>query len=110
MHLSRSSEAGCRSTIPLRSRSRDAPSGGPPRVSIRRSGTIVVGGSLAQKPGAGGHTWVFLQYLLGFRRLGWDVLFLDRLEPEMCVGPDGGPTSLEDSENLRYLRATLARF
>jgi hypothetical protein len=79
-------------------------------VSSRRRGTIVVGGSLAQQPGVGGHTWVFLQYLLGFRRLGWDVLFLDRLEPEMCVGPDGSPTSLEASENLRYLRATLARF
>ena len=42
--------------------------------------TIVVAGSLAQKPGHGGHTWVFLNYLLGFKRLGWDVLFLDRLE------------------------------
>src|SRR5207248_650727 len=37
------------------------------------------------KPNYGGHTWVFLQYLLGFRRLGFDVLFLDRLEPEMQV-------------------------
>ena len=47
--------------------------------------TIIVAGSLAQRPSVGGHTWVFLQYLLGFRRLGWDVLFVDRLEPEMCV-------------------------
>src|SRR4029079_12256527 len=47
------------------------------------SGTIVVAGSVAQRPGNGGHTWVFLQYLLGFRRLGWEVLFLDRLDPGM---------------------------
>src|SRR5437588_12104452 len=40
--------------------------------------TIVVSGALAQKPGIGGHTWVFLQYLLGFRRLGYDVVFVDR--------------------------------
>jgi hypothetical protein len=33
--------------------------------------TIVIAGSLAQRPRQGGHTWVFLQYLLGFRRLGW---------------------------------------
>jgi hypothetical protein len=46
-------------------------------------GAILVGGSIAQKPGAGGHAWVFLQYLLGFRRLGRRVLFVDRLEPEM---------------------------
>ena len=54
-------------------------------------GTIVFAGSLAQKPYRGGHTWVFLQYLLGFRRLGWDVLFLDRLEPEMCVDDARAP-------------------
>lgn len=40
---------------------------------------IVVAGAVAGKPRYGGHTWVFLQYLLGLRRLGWDVLFLDRL-------------------------------
>ena len=39
---------------------------------------IVVGGAVAQKPGAAGHAWQFLQYLLGFRRLGYDVLLLDR--------------------------------
>ncbi|MGH9135746.1 MAG: hypothetical protein ACRD0G_01700 [Acidimicrobiales bacterium] len=43
--------------------------------------TITIAGSLAQRPRVGGHTWVFLQYLLGFRRLGWDVHFVDRLEP-----------------------------
>ena len=43
--------------------------------------TILVGGSVAQRPGSGGHTWVFLQYLLGFRRLGYDVVLVDRLEP-----------------------------
>ena len=44
-------------------------------------GTIVVAGSLAQCPHRGGHAWVFLQYVLGFRRLGYDVLFLDKYEP-----------------------------
>src|SRR5437588_11461289 len=73
-------------------------------------GTIIVAGSLAQKPRYGGHTWVFLQYLLGFRRLGWDVLFLDRIEPEMCHDAAGRPCPPEQSENLRYLRDVLARF
>jgi hypothetical protein len=48
---------------------------------------VVVAGSVAQRPGRGGHAWVLLQYLLGFRRLGYDVLFLDRLSPAM-LGPD----------------------
>jgi hypothetical protein len=51
---------------------------------------VVVAGALAQKPTYGGHAWVFLQYLLGFRRLGFDVLFLDRLEPDMAIDDDVG--------------------
>jgi hypothetical protein len=60
----------------------------------RASDTIVVSGSVAQRPGYGGHAWVFLQYLLGLRRLGWDVLFLDRLERAMAVD-ETGPRYLE---------------
>ena len=40
---------------------------------------IAIGGAVAQKAGAAGHAWQFLQYLLGFRGLGYDVLLLDRL-------------------------------
>lgn len=64
-------------------------------------GTIVVACSLAQKPHQGGFTWVLLQYLLGFRRLQWDVVFLDRLEPEM---------SADASTNLDYLQHVMATF
>jgi len=48
--------------------------------------------------------------LLGFRRLGWDVLFLDRLEPEMCVDAAGRSTTLNQSLNLRYLLKVMKRF
>jgi hypothetical protein len=44
------------------------------------AGRIAIAGSIAQKAGNAGHTWQFLQYLLGFRRLGWEVLLLDSLE------------------------------
>jgi hypothetical protein len=53
-------------------------------VSSRR-GRIAVAGAIAQRPGRGGHTWVFLQYLIGLRRLGWDVLFIDRIDPGMSA-------------------------
>jgi hypothetical protein len=72
--------------------------------------TVLIGGSLAQRPGHGGHTWVFLQYLLGFRRLGWDVLFLDRMEPDMCVDESGRPTSLAASWNLAYTKHVMDGF
>lgn len=43
-------------------------------------GRIAVAGSVAQKARNAGHTWQFLQYLLGFKRLGYEVLLLDSLE------------------------------
>jgi hypothetical protein len=42
--------------------------------------TIAVAGSIAQRPGRPGHAWALLAYPLGFRALGYDVLFLDRLD------------------------------
>src|SRR3712207_3771036 len=75
-----------------------------------RAEAVVVAGSVAQRPGRGGHTWVFLQYLLGFRRLGYDVLLVDRLEPGMCVDESGQQCSVERSINLRYLLDVLREF
>jgi hypothetical protein len=77
---------------------------------VKGAGTIAVAGSVAQRPGNGGHTWVFLQYLLGFRKLGWDVLFLDRLEPEMSVDAGGQPAAPERSINIRYLDRVFQAF
>lgn len=70
---------------------------------------IAVAGPLAQKPGRGGHTWVILQYLLGFRRLGWDVFFLDALSSEQSVDERGSRSPIERSSNLRYLSDTMLR-
>jgi hypothetical protein len=72
--------------------------------------TIVVAGSLAQKPRQGGHTWVFLQYLLGFRRLGWDVLFVDRLTSEQCVDASCRRCPPAASANVRHVADVMARF
>jgi hypothetical protein len=71
---------------------------------------IVVAGSVAQRPGRGGLTWVFLQYVLGFRRLGFDVLFLDEIDPQVCVDAAGESCKLEDSVNLEYLLAVMKQF
>src|SRR5687767_13981978 len=67
-------------------------------------------GTLAQKPRHGGHTWVFLQYLLGFRRLGWDVTFIDQVEAEQCVDAAGRSSPVEQSYNLATLREIMSRF
>jgi hypothetical protein len=69
--------------------------------------SVVVGGSLAQRPGYGGHAWALLNYVLGFRRLGHEVLFLDRLEPEMAAGADGLPSAAAHDRCLRWLVETM---
>jgi hypothetical protein len=47
---------------------------------MSRRGRIAIAGSVAQKARNAGHTWQFLQYLLGFKRLGYEVLLLDSLD------------------------------
>lgn len=73
-------------------------------------GTIAIGGSVAQKPRQAGHTWQFLQYMLGFRELGWDVLLIDRLEEAMCRDANDNPCACLDSENVRYLVEVMRDF
>lgn len=72
--------------------------------------TAIVGGSVAQRPGSGGHTWVFLQYLLGLRRLGLEPVLVDWLDPGMCSSRDGGPSDVEHSWNVAYLARVMERF
>ena len=64
--------------------------------------TIVIAGSIAHKPWHGGHTWVFLQYLLGFKKLGWDVVFIDWLPIE--------ESGLAASRGVHYFREVMNAF
>jgi hypothetical protein len=64
------------------------------------SDSIVIGAALAHRVGYGGHAWALLQYVLGFRDLGFDVTVVDRLEPEML-----GATNKEAA--LAYLCGLL---
>ena len=73
-------------------------------------GRLTIAGSIAQKPHQAGHSWQFLQYLLGFRRLGWDVLFVDRLEDALCRDAGGQVCAPEASVNLRYVDALMREF
>jgi hypothetical protein len=72
--------------------------------------SLVIAGALAQKPRIAGHTWVLLQYLLGFRRLGWGTLFVDYLEPSLCVDGAGRSCDLDSSDNLRYVLDVVRTF
>lgn len=71
-------------------------------------GLIVVAGALAQRPGRGGHTWVFLQYLRGFLRLDWDVHLVDYLDEAMATNRQGERCPISASWNLAYFVEAMA--
>lgn len=84
-----------------------------PQRSSSRSprGRIVVAGAIAAHPiGGGGNTWAFLQYVLGFRRLGFEVLYVEEIAPERCVDAEWTPAPLACSYNARYLHTVAERF
>lgn len=59
--------------------------------------SVIVSGMIAATPGQGGATWAILQYLLGLRRLGCDVHFVEPVE-----SPDG--------QSGAYLERVMKRF
>lgn len=71
---------------------------------------IAIAGSLAQQPGRGGHTWVFLQYLRGLRELGYEVFFLDHLDRATCTDRQGSPVTIEASWNVAYTLDVMKRY
>lgn len=62
--------------------------------------------ALAHRPSRGGHAWFVLQYLLGFRGLGWDVTFVDRAQPSAAVATG----RLRESEQADYLSGLMRRY
>lgn len=62
-------------------------------------GPILVAGMVAGDPGQGGASWAVLQYVLGLRRLGIDVVLVDPLPP--------GPI---DPSVAVYFEAVVQRF
>jgi hypothetical protein len=68
---------------------------------------ILLSGMVAAVPNQGGAAWAVLQYLLGLKRLGHDVLFV-----EECgmgdVRPAGVP--FERSQNAAYFRGVVSQF
>ncbi len=69
--------------------------------------TILLSGMIAAVPFQGGATWAVLQYLLGFKRLGHEVYFVEPLQ-EKHLRPEG--TTLERSVNAEYFRQVTKDF
>lgn len=68
---------------------------------------IVVSGMFAKVPGQGGLVWVMLQYVLGLRLLGHDVLLIEPVDDsDLC--PEGVP--LAGSANAASFENVVRRF
>jgi hypothetical protein len=73
--------------------------------------SILISGRIAASPlGYGGNSWAFLQYVLGFRRLGFEVYYVEHLSPTECFDDAWKPASFLGCANTRYFRALIDRF
>jgi len=72
--------------------------------------TVLVAGAVANKLRNGGEAWVRLSWVLGLRRLGLDVWFVEQIDAATCVGADGEQAPFETCENRRYFDSVMSQF
>lgn len=71
---------------------------------------VVVSGAIANKLDQGGEAWVRLSYLLGLRRLGYEVYFLEQIAARSCVDSNGANVDFESSVNRIYFAKVVQDF
>jgi hypothetical protein len=74
------------------------------------SDSVVIAASLAQRPLHGGHAWALLQWVLGFKNLGWRVLLVDRLALDMYCDGAGKPCPADRGINVPRFLEVMRRF
>jgi hypothetical protein len=72
--------------------------------------SVIISGALANKPFNGGNAWSRLSWIQGFRKLGFDVYFVEQIGHDSCFDDRGAVTGFKDSVNLTYFQDTMARF
>ena len=76
-----------------------------PWQSVFSSGSIA-----SHAVGYGGNTWAFLQWVLGFRRLGFDVYYVEERQSNDLVDEDLKPVPFSKSVNAQSFRRLIDRF
>src|SRR5215207_2380824 len=71
---------------------------------------IVIGAVISLPPVSAGCAWNRLQYVLGLRQLGHEVVFVEEVRPEWCVDAAGRRCAYADSENRRGFLDIVRRF
>ena len=71
---------------------------------------VAVAGAVANKHRYGGSIWVRMSWAEALRELGFDVLFVEEIDPSACVDAAGAPCGFAESANVRVFDAVMAAF
>jgi len=72
--------------------------------------TVVVSSVIANKYLNGGNAWAVLNWVLGLKKLGFRVYFLEQIGRESCVDTAGAMTVFENCVNLAYFKQIVEEF
>ncbi len=70
----------------------------------------VVSGAIANKPFNGGEAWVRLSWVLGLKRLGYKVVFVEQLNKNDCVNENTSEENGQLARVIDYFGRTLSQF
>ena len=70
----------------------------------------VVSGAIANKPFNGGEAWVRLSWLLGLKRLGYKVVFVEEFNADVCGEEHEAECGHRRADIVKYLQETLRQF
>lgn len=71
---------------------------------------VVLGAPISIPPFSAGMAWNWMNLMVGLRRLGHDVWYVEEVEPSWCVDRRGQPCSFERSLNRELFGAVVERF
>jgi hypothetical protein len=72
--------------------------------------SVVVSSVIANKYLNSGNAWVVLSWVLGLRKLGFQVYFLEQINRESCMDATGAVTAFENCANLAYFEQVVEQF
>lgn len=71
---------------------------------------IVVSGAIANKNRNAGAAWTRLSWILGFKKLGFDVYFVEQIGQQTCIDAAGAATTFDNCVNLAYFKRIAEQF
>ena len=71
---------------------------------------IIFAAVISRCPFSPGMAWHWLQFVLGFKKLGHDVYFLEEVEPGWCFNDEGEQCHYSQSSNRQLFQKNPAKY